>query len=183
MYRSEGYSRAEIQERRNAFWTLSVLEKHFSLLTGKSCCLPSYDCDVMLPEVDPTDQLQKFFLARIGLALFQERIYINLYSANGLRSSEAQRQVAISRLNVDLRHWYEGFEEVLLAAKSDLTSAECVPALEVEFMYHNCCIMVHRRSIRQPDKVQCLKEARKYLHLLEVLKSVSRVEKDAVLRR
>lgn len=179
----EGYTWAEIQERRNVFWTLSVLEKHFSLLTGKSCCLPSYDCDVLAPEAEPGNKSQKFFLARIGLALIQERIYVSLYSAKAMRITEAQKQVSITRLDADLRLWYERFDTVLVDAKSDLTTRECVLAIEIEFLYYNCCIMVHRRSSGTPDKVQCLNEARQSLELLQTLKGIARAEKDAVLRR
>src|SRR5436190_21408121 len=95
-HRIEGYSEEEVQERRNLFWTLFVLDKHFSLLTGKSCCLPSYDCDVLRPELEPANKLQKYFNARIGLALVQERIYVGMYSAKALRATRAQKQVAMS---------------------------------------------------------------------------------------
>ena len=160
-----------------------MLDKHFSLLTGKSCCLPSYDCDVLRPEMESGNELQKYFHARIGLALIQERIYVSIYSVKALRGTQAQKQVSISRLDADLRQWHEEFKKMSLEARNDFTTGESVLAVEIEFLYYNCCIMIHRRGGRSSERTQCLKEARQSLGLLQTLQSISCVEKDAALRR
>ncbi len=174
---------AEIQERRNVFWALSVLDKHFTLLTGKSCCLPSYDCDVPSPDPEPENELQKYFLARIHLALMQERIYVSLYSAKAMRSTESHIQSSVSKLDSELREWYDNMETPLFQAQEEATGREYLLAIELHFLYLNSCIMVHRRSCNASDKTRCLQEAKQSLELLQKIKMSPRVEKDATLKR
>lgn len=180
---SEVRTAADIQERRNVFWTLSVLDKHFTLLTGKSCHLPSYDCDVPQPNPEPENEMQKYFLARIQLAVMQEKIYVSLYSAKAMRASESHVQASVSKLDSELRQWYDNMESPLVVAQEEATSREYLIAIEIHFLYLNNCIMVHRRSCDASDRTRCLDEAKQSLGLLHKIKMSPRGERDATLKR
>jgi hypothetical protein len=175
----DGLTAAEVRERRNVFWTLSVLDKHFSLLTGTSCRLPSYDCAVPLPEPEPGHTRGRFFVARIRLARIQERIYVALYSAAALRAADPLVLAAVARLVTDLRAWRDALEPV----PADAPPADRILALELNFLFYSSCIMVRRRSAAADDKALCLRDARDSLALLSTMRAIHSPESDAGLRR
>ncbi|KAJ6054493.1 hypothetical protein N7444_003591 [Penicillium canescens] len=94
-------------ERQNLFWSLFIVDKHASLIAGKPCLLPSYDCSVPLPTVD------NHFTARVHLAHIQEDLYRNLYSAEVCHIGRDSINRRANNIGRRLQSWAAQHEPVL----------------------------------------------------------------------
>lgn len=161
------HASAQAEERKNVFWTLFVLDKSMSLMTGHSCSLPSYDCDVPLPEVTQEYPLHPQFLARIRMARIQEQIHKNLYAVEASRKTDAERRKAIVQMDAELRDWWNLHKDIIRQEKIDGAKIEDLVGAELSFCFYNSRIMVHRAGSIPGRKSECLDDARACIAIME----------------
>ena len=149
-----------VEERRDVFWVLFVLDKQMCVLTGNSYSISSSDCDVQLPRQIPGSFFNQQFLARIQLALLQERIYSGLYSTEGIRQTSGEVERVIDRLSTELQKWYDAHELVLTDQLVDGGPQVPFVGAEMTFWYYNCCVLVLRRSSDSARRSQSLQDSR-----------------------
>jgi hypothetical protein len=176
---------SSLAERQNLFWSLFVIDKNLSLLTGKSARLPWYDCDVQLPQPGPSDLPQSYFVSRAKLAIIQEQVYSSLYSADAMRQTELAREQAIMRLSDKLQQWLHDHDRIL-SKKEFSVDEEPIQhvGLELLILCDMHVVMVCRQSRVAPNLTKCYHASRKVMEKLHKL--VQKTEfrgKEASLRR
>ena len=157
-------------ERINLFWTLFIMDKQLALMSGKSCHLQGYDCDVPLPSSETTSDmpLRDHWVAAIKLAFINEDIYRNLYSAESARASDAQRQRRVEILTQNLRNWTTTHQQLLNDGERG-SSEKWSFSLELRYSMLTSEILVLRRSRNRESKVQLLSDARAGLNIVKCL--------------
>ena len=157
-------------ERINLFWTLFIMDKQLALMSGKSCHLQGFDCDVPLPSTDNTSDmpLRNHWVAAIQLAFINEGIYRELYSAESARASDAQRQRKVELLNQNLRNWTTTHRQLLNDGESG-SSEEWSFSLELRYALLTSEILVLRRSKSRESQVELLSNARAGLKIVKSL--------------
>ncbi|PWW77842.1 hypothetical protein C7212DRAFT_82371, partial [Tuber magnatum] len=174
------FSKAELEERKATFWNVYILDKCLSLTFGRSTCLPDFDCDTELPEGDGKAGYSPNFIALIKLAKIQSNIYMRLYSAAATRQKTAEKEKAISGLDLELRAWWTQSRAIFDTAGSpDAAVDEGGPTaplaifskLELKFSYLCSLTLVHRMARpdmkiwAQSDKL-CLESARDSIRII-----------------
>ena len=146
------------------------MDKQLALMSGKSCHLHGYDCDVPLPSPETTSDmpLRDHWVAAIKLAFINEDIYRNLYSAESARASDGQRQRKVELLIQNLRNWTTTHQQLLNDGESG-SSERWSFSLELRYSMLTSEILVLRRSKSRESKVQLLANARAGLNIVKCL--------------
>ena len=146
------------------------MDKQLALMSGKSCHLQGFDCDVPLPSPESTSDMpfRDHWVAAIKLAFINEDIYRNLYSAESARSSDAQRQRRVELLTQNLRNWTTTHEQLFNDGESG-SSEKWSFSLELRYALLTSEILVLRRSKTRESKVQLLSDARAGLNIVKCL--------------
>ena len=157
-------------ERINLFWTLFIMDKQLALMSGKSCHLQGFDCDVPLPSSETTSDmpLRDHWVAAIKIAFINEDIYRNLYSAESARASDAQHQRRVELLIQKLRNWTTTHQQLLNDGESG-SSEKSSFSFELRYAMLTSEILVLRRSKSKENKVQLLSNARAGLNIIKCL--------------
>jgi len=174
-----------LAERQNLFWSLFIIDKNLSLLTGKSARLPWYDCEVQLPEPSQSDLPQSYFVSRARLSIIQEQVYSSLYSADALRQTELVREQAIVRLSDKLQQWLHDHAR-LLSKKEFLGDKEPMQhlGLELSILCGMHLIMVCRQARTAASLNKCYQTSREVMEKLYQLAQRTELRgKEASLRR
>lgn len=146
------------------FLTLTSLQKHASLIAGKPCLLPSYDCSVPLP----TDE--DHFTARVRLAHIHEELYRNLYSAEVRRIGRESINRRGEKIGRRLRSWAVQHEHVLApTGPGPISSPKKYCAMELRYALSTCWVLIQRRIVTAQSRITRLEHARASLTLFEEL--------------
>ncbi|KAJ5689022.1 hypothetical protein N7462_003414 [Penicillium macrosclerotiorum] len=151
-------------ERQNLFWSLFIVDKHASLIAGKPCLLPSYDCSVPLP----TDE--DHFTARVRLAHIHEELYRNLYSAEVRRIGRESINRRGEKIGRRLRSWAVQHEHVLSPpGPGPISPPNKYCAMELRYALSTCWVLIQRRMITAQSRKSRLGHARDSLTLFKGL--------------
>lgn len=162
----------EIEERRRVFWALFTIDKELSFVLGLTPCLPSYDCDMILP--DAVSQFSRF---RARFSQLTESIYMALYSASADIKNENQRERDVSMLEAELQELQECDA---LKHPSENSALQ----LESQYLYHLGLVMILRRSVDKARFKRCIQEACQCISLLmRIRESDTTIGGYMVLRR
>ncbi|MCJ1377769.1 hypothetical protein MMC17_000865 [Xylographa soralifera] len=166
-------SSEEALERNCVFWALYVMDKTISTSLGIPCCLPSFDCDVSLPENDPTNPYLKHWIARIEVATIQEDTYQSLYSTQACRRGESERKTQIARLDRKLALWSDKNNhlcETDTTEENNMSQKSLCPAnVALSYFYHSTRILIHRAGKELTNKQRCRDATRVCVHLFVLL--------------
>ena len=100
---SPGLEDSVLEERRNVFWSLYILDTTTSFIREKPKYLPLADCDVNLPpSTYPAGSPGATFAAKARLAQVQEEIYQRLYSAEAALLNPSKRRERFTKLFGDI---------------------------------------------------------------------------------
>ncbi|BCR98940.1 fungal specific transcription factor domain-containing protein [Aspergillus luchuensis] len=152
-------------EGRNLFWSLFIIDKHTSLITGTPCLLPSYDVGIPLPTSSGillSDQSD----ARISLARIHERISRSLYAGIPCVSRKCLRRRAY-KLVRRLNDWTTQHSHILYPPASTTTTAQ--QAIELRYALCICHVLVQRCIPASESRQIRLEHARTGLQLLQEL--------------
>ena len=146
------------------------MDKQLALMSGKSCHLQGYDCDVPLPSSETTSDmpLRDHWVAAIKLAFINEDIYRNLYSAESARASDAQRQRRVELLTQNLKNWTTTHRQLLNDGESG-SSEKWSFSHELRYAMLTSETLVLRRSKSRESKVELLSNARAGLKIVKSL--------------
>lgn len=146
------------------------MDKQLALMSGKSCHLEGFDCDVPLPSSEATSDmpLREHWVAAIKLAFINEDIYRNLYSAESARTSDGQRQRRVEILTQNLKNWTTTHRQLLNDGGSG-SSEKWSFSLELRYAMLTSEILVLRRSKSRDSRVILLSNARAGLNIIKSL--------------
>ena len=146
------------------------MDKQLALMSGKSCHLQGFDCDVPLPSSDNTNDmpLRDHWVAAVQLAFINEDIYRNLYSAESARASDAQRQRKVELLTQNLKNWTTTHRQLLNDGESGSPEKSSF-SLELRYALLTSEILVLRRSKSRESQVELLSNARAGLNIVKSL--------------
>lgn len=150
-----GLTQAEIDQRRNVFWIVYIIDKMTSLRVGQPSVMVDDDIGVDLPDAVhnvihcpyPETKLN-IFRCQVELALLESRIYSELYSLCSRKRSDLERLKSVGRLDKELQEWR-------LSVPIDIQPNEPIncpleqipPVFMLHFAYFNCLSTIHRVSI------------------------------------
>jgi hypothetical protein len=143
-----GTSRRQVEERKNLFWCIYVLDKQMSLLFGRSACLPDYDCDVELPTDDGSNVFYKNTIAEIAMARIQSAIYVRLYSAQAAAQSQHDLEIAILELDREVDAWWEEHGEITDYERkgSPFRAIDYYEHVHLKFTYYTGVTLINRMA-------------------------------------
>ena len=146
------------------------MDKQLALMSGRSCHLQGFDCDVPLPSSESISDmpLRDHWVAAIKLAFINEDIYRNLYSAESARASDAQRQRRVELLTQNLRNWTTTHQQLFNDGETG-SSEKWSFSLELRYALLTSEILVLRRSKSRESKVQLLSATRAGLNIVKCL--------------
>ena len=185
---SEDQSPEEALARNYVFWALYVMDKMISTSLGIPCCLPSFDCDVSLPENDPTNPYLKHWVARIEVATIQEDTYQSLYSTQACRRGDSERKFQIARLDRKLALWIDKNNSLCekdITEENNLSQNSLCPAnVALSYFYHSTRILVHRTGKEPSNKQRCRDGIKACVHLFARLgQGLLSVDAEILLRQ
>ncbi|PYI12190.1 hypothetical protein BO78DRAFT_425429 [Aspergillus sclerotiicarbonarius CBS 121057] len=154
-------------ECQKLFWSLFILDKHTSLVAGKPCLLPSYDCGIPLPPSTTGILLDDLFAARISLAHIEEDVFCSLYSAKAPQLSPNRLSRRAHKLVRRLNDWTLQHSRILYPPASTTTTAQ--QATELRYALCICRVLVQRRISTPESRQTRLEHARTGLRLLQEL--------------
>jgi len=172
-------------EQRNIFWNLFILDKSIFFLAGKPCLLPGYDCDVQAPSPENNIPSQQYFSSRVDLAMIEEQIYTDLYSAKTQVQKGCEREDTVNRLCMKIQQWLDEHHEIL-------SRCEFAPkdhyaqylGLEQTIICGLCRVMVLRKSCAKVSAAKSLRVSREVMENLNTLAEKPDLQgKEASLRR
>ncbi len=167
-----GLAVADVEERRRVFWALFTVDKELTFVLGLAPCLPSYDCDMPLP-----DAVSQYSLFRARFSQLTESIYVSLYSALAAKKSPEQMERDITQLETELHSLAE-------CDALKYPSANDVLQCESQYLYCLGGIMILRRSGDKIRRERCTRDARKCInHLIQIRDSDTTIGGFMVLRR
>ncbi|PWY74691.1 hypothetical protein BO83DRAFT_443670 [Aspergillus eucalypticola CBS 122712] len=152
-------------EGRNLFWSLFIIDKHTSLISGTPCLLPSYDVGIPLPTSSGI-LLSDQFNARASLARIQERMSRSLYASIPRVSWKCLRRRAY-KLVRRLNDWTTQHSHILYPPASTTTTAQ--QAIELRYALCICHVLVQRCIPASESRQVRLEHARTGLQLLQEL--------------
>lgn len=151
----------QIDERRYVFWTLFTIDKEVSMLMGFPPGLPSYDCDVLIPNILSSD-----YRCRIRGTMIRDKTYTALYSAAAIQKNEVQKEEAIKSLEEELHQYLQMLDQDDPEDINSGWAGETFLRLELRFAYYFGRVMVLRQSNNPEKRKLSLEEARNCIEFM-----------------
>ncbi|CAG8980603.1 hypothetical protein HYALB_00013758 [Hymenoscyphus albidus] len=148
-------------EREAIYWTLYIMDKHRTFLTGYPCNLSLFDSDLNLLNTNRSSRLWKLKLAQIYLMVIWEEIYITLYSQKAMRLPAHQNLHKMTgTLFGLLRNWTSHYGQILGQSLATDPSPASYLQIELKYSFHIAQVLILRHS-SIPSSVQlCIDNAR-----------------------
>lgn len=150
-----GLSEDQTDERRNVFWILYIIEKGFSIQSGRPSVIHDQDIGISLPTENPTISTfpsgkREFntFVIVAKLARIESRVYSELYSARSRTRSVLQRLKSIGILDTELQKWRNAVP-IEIRPEHDIVCDEqqIIPVIVMHYSYYHCLTTIHHASI------------------------------------
>ena len=149
-----GLSESEVDQRRNVFWILYILDKGIALRVGHPSVMVDDDIGVDLPRERSTHEttpngtnLLAIFRSQAELAILESRIYAELYSVRARNRSHLERLGSVGKLDIALLEWKDKLPVEIRPEKPIQCAKEHeFPVIMLHFAYFNCLTTVHRIS-------------------------------------
>lgn len=142
---------SEVEERRNVFWVLYVLDRGVSLRVGRPPTICEEDIEVSEPTLGRTSQpsqVKDGFAQFVKLNRIKSEIYSKLYSVRSLRGDcQAERLATLHHLDEKLIIWQKSLPKDMLSIQRALHYPNAVFST-ITFLlhaeYYNCQLMLYR---------------------------------------
>jgi len=151
-----GLSEVQINERRDVFWILYIIEKTFSIQTGRPAIIHDQDIGISLPKPYtpislPQSEKPDFstFLVWAKLARIESRVYSELYSARSRTRSVLQRLTSVGNLDLELQKWLDSVP-LKIRPEHDILCGDqhLLPVIVLHYSYYHCLTAIHRASVQ-----------------------------------
>ena len=159
LHRDSRDSSEEAEQRRRVFWIAYLLDKDISLRTGKPFVQSDNDMDVHLPSLHPADNAGylfhengtnaiNIFRLRVELSIIQSTVYQDLYSIQGMKSSDDEKNRRISMLDTELQLWMAGIPYTIWPENmvATLLPTGILHMVNLYNIYFNCLSMIHCKT-------------------------------------
>ncbi|KAJ5443847.1 uncharacterized protein N7458_007719 [Penicillium daleae] len=142
---------SEVEERRNVFWVLYVLDRGISLRLGRPPTICEEDIEVSEPtlgRISQPSQVKDGFAQFVKLNRIKSEIYTKLYSIRSLRGDcQAERLATLQNLEEKLIIWQKSLPKDMLSIPRALHNPNAVfstMTLLLHAEYYNCQLMLYR---------------------------------------
>jgi hypothetical protein len=150
-----GLSELEINQRRNVFWIVYIMDKVLALRLGHPSVMNDNDIGVDLPKEHKkfscnSDGSQRYdiFRCQVQLALLESRIYTELYSARAHKRSLLERLRSVGQIDKELQEWRMTIPiEIRPDEFIRCSQEQFPPVFLMQFEYYNCVSTIHRVSV------------------------------------
>ena len=150
-----GLGDAEINQRRNVFWIVYIMDKVLALRIGQPGIMNDDDIGVDLPRehnkfsyYPDGSRMYDIFRCQVQLAKLESRVYTELYSAKAHKRSALERLRSVGQLDKDLQDWRL---TVPIEVRPDefirCSQEQLPPVFQMQFEYFNCVSIIHRVSV------------------------------------
>ena len=171
-------------ERASLFWTLYVMDKERSFMSGIPPDLYLFDSDARLGAQDTGGYtLAHYRVARIHMMSLWEEVHISLYSSRVRREKTPQIDNTISKLNSRLTAW--AYQHVDLLNESVPPDGPWFPYLrqELKYVFHVAQILIHRCSTSNVSKQCRMAHSRAALNIIKDIHGAAPSLRGAALLR
>jgi hypothetical protein len=172
-----GLSEVEINQRRNVFWVVYVMDKSVALRLGHPSIMIDDNIEVdLLQEKNPVEKdpdgsnRYNIFCFQIQLAMIESLVYTELYSVRSQSRSALERLRSVGQLDKALLHWQEGLPVEIQTDKDiQCTQEQLLPIIMMHFDYFNCLTTIHRVSVHHGSWTSSqLSQSKPNLHVQEL---------------
>ncbi|KAE8153839.1 hypothetical protein BDV25DRAFT_15217 [Aspergillus avenaceus] len=178
----EGKSTALAEERRELYWTLFVMDKQRTCVTGHPFNLYFHDYNVQLvPDGASLTPVQQARIMHIYMASLWEEIYVSLYSARAARQSYAHRQRKVEQLDRLAHKWCSRIPRLFADFAPSALSGEDKWRVELRYAFHLGQILIHSCSNTPSSKQAELRNAQAALRLIRQLLQAPATETSLAL--
>jgi len=148
-------------EREIIYWTLYIMDKQRTFMTGHPCNLYLFDSDLSLLITDNSSRIRKLNLTHVHLMAIWEEIYINLYSQRAMRLGPLQDQEKVNgKLFGLLRKWTSHYSEILGQSSDEDPSPASYLQIELKYCFHVAQVLILRHSSTTANAQLCITNAR-----------------------
>jgi len=150
-----GLSEQQLDERRNVFWMLYVLDKGVSLHRGRPSFIHDQDIGVTLPKPTPfvcttpsSFPNGSTFVMAVKLAMLESRVYSELYCARARAKPIREKLKAVGMLDHELQRWRQELPSPIRPGNPIVCDEQYfLPILVLHYSYYNCLTTIHRASM------------------------------------
>lgn len=142
---------SEVEERRNVFWVLYILDRGVSLRLGRPPTICEEDIEVSEPtlgRIPRPSQVKDGFAQFVKLNRIKSEIYSKLYSIRSLRGDcQAERLASLQNLEEKLIIWQKSLPKDMLSYPRALHHPNAVfstMTFVLHAEYYNCQLMLYR---------------------------------------
>jgi len=142
---------SEVEERRNVFWALYVLDRGVSLRLGRPPTICEEDIEVSEPTLGPISQpsqVKDGFAQFVKLNRIKSEIYSKLYSVRSLIGDcQAERLAILQTLDEKLIVWHKTLPKDMQSLPQVVDYPNAVFSTMMVLLhaeYYNCQLMLHR---------------------------------------
>jgi hypothetical protein len=150
-----GLGEAEINQRRNVFWIVYIMDKVLALRLGQPGVMNDDDIGVDLPREHKKfsyypdgSRAYDIFRCQVQLAKLESRVYTELYSAKAHKRPALERLRSVGQLDKDLQDWRM---TVPIEIRPDefirCSQEQLPPVFQMQFEFFNCVSTIHRVSV------------------------------------
>ena len=183
-YAEHGGDPEVVQERKNIFYSLYIIDKAVSWNAGSSASFCMSDVDPPLILQGQKDEASSHLVARFKIAQIEEEAYLRIYSCQAMRKTDSELSQHVSSLNMMLQNWFAEYGPALM----DEIHGEKLPSSfksELIFAFHSTRMMVDWPIYKELDShSRFLSDARTCLKvLLQLWSTTSELGNYATLPR
>ena len=169
-------------ERANVFWTLYIMDKERTFMSGIPCEIYLFDSDIRLSEQGIGSTVPRYQIALIHMMSLWEEIHIVLYSSRIGRESISRNDDKVLKLHTRLAAWGYKYADLLSNSQKN---GPLFPYLrqELKYVFHVSQILVHRCGNSETSRQRSMSSARAALKILKEIHGTSLTLRGAALLR
>lgn len=144
---------SEVEERRNVFWILYVLDRRVSFRLGRPPTIHEQDIDITEPTPSSAFQPSKVedgFAHLVKLSRIKSEIFSKLYSASSSASGNGkERMASFQKLHEKLMAWQNSLPRDMLPFQQTQPYIDDVfntMTVLLQAEYYNCQLMLYRTA-------------------------------------
>ncbi|KAF2802771.1 uncharacterized protein BDZ99DRAFT_482626 [Mytilinidion resinicola] len=150
-----GLSEQQLDERRNVFWMLYMIDKGVALYAGRPPVMHDQDIGVALPKSTNSSLMMpsglphfNTFVHAARLAMIESQVYSELYCPRARSRPALQKLKAVGILDAELQKWRREIPiHVRPESSINCDTQQFLPVLALHYSYYNCLNTIHRASI------------------------------------
>lgn len=169
------------QERGNLYWTLFVMDKQRTYISGRPFDIHFYDSDIEVISQETPSADRQCHSAHIHMMSIWEEIYIRLYSLRAFRKGPSYRQRQVAKLDCLTTEWCTRNSDLLAKHSPEEKLSIKNWLIELKYCFHLARILIHRCSDEKISKQIVLDNSRAALREIQCVFNSAHTEGSVAL--